>query len=110
MTNKYYGGIVFYTTVNDKKYVFTCFTQDTRYGFRHVCYSGIVSYPDKYNKPIAKCCYYNRTWEEWTYQSVLREAIDSFKKIVDEDTYNQLYDNIINYKDCNVRSIEHLFI
>lgn len=40
--------------------------EDTRYGFRHVCQADFGD---------AICNYYNRTWESYRYQSVLRSAI-----------------------------------
>lgn len=54
---------------NGKTIMFICHTENTRYGFRHLCYntdSGITS----------KCCYYNRTWERFEYESVLQKAIE----------------------------------
>ena len=69
MAYKYYGRTVFETELNGKKYSFTCFGQDTRYGFRHVCFEGSdIRYPE-YAKSylLAKCCYYNRTWECFQY-------------------------------------------
>ena len=53
--------------------MFTCHTESTRYGFRHLCKdidTGIVS----------KRCYYNRTWERFEYESVLEDAISKLPK------------------------------
>lgn len=55
-------------------YSIVCQTQNTSYGFRHVAEA----------KPLdgwetiatAKACYYNRTWESFEYQSVLKAIID----------------------------------
>ncbi|NCB43815.1 MAG: hypothetical protein EOM59_14540 [Clostridia bacterium] len=41
--------------------------ENTRYGFRHV-----ASTDDGFN---TTCCYYNRTWEAYTYQSVLHGLV-----------------------------------
>jgi hypothetical protein len=51
-----------------------CATQNTRYGFRHV-----ASIKTKSHAQVgyAKACYYNRTWEMYTYQSVIHEAIEN---------------------------------
>lgn len=50
-----------------------CSSQSTRYGFRHVC---DFRRPGEYNYTRAKCCYYNRTWERFRYESVLRAAAE----------------------------------
>ena len=40
MAYKLYGREVFTATVNNKKYTFTCYGQNTSYGFRHICTEG----------------------------------------------------------------------
>ena len=94
MAYKYYSKQVFKAEVYGKEYVFTCYGQDTSYGFRHVCFRGDINYP-QYAKSdlLSKASYYNRTWEEFTYQSVLRGAIS--KLDVDEQTRNDLYTILI---------------
>lgn len=52
-------------------YVFECKAQRTSYGFRHL----VDLRRDGYIVSSAKCCYYNRTWEKYEYQSVMEEAI-----------------------------------
>ena len=80
MAYKLYGRQVFETEVGGEKYTFTCYSQNTSYGFRHICTEG---YNDTTNCSyikrdiIAKACYYNRTWEEFTYQTVLRNGIEN---------------------------------
>lgn len=56
----------------------TCYYQNTRTGFRHLCFmTHMCEDGDPDTKDyIAKCVYYNRTWEPYTYQSVLRLAIE----------------------------------
>jgi hypothetical protein len=54
------------------KYQAVCVSEGTRYGFRHVAtllHNG---------REIAKtkCCYYNRTWESFEFESVLRKLIE----------------------------------
>lgn len=44
----------------------SCRCEDTRYGFRHT--ARLLQTGE-----TAKVCYYNRTWESWEFQSVLRE-------------------------------------
>lgn len=47
-----------------------CATQNTNYGFRHV----ILDMMD-HQTVLSKRCYYNRTWERWTYESVIEDYI-----------------------------------
>ena len=44
-----------------------CDSQNTRYGFRHI--ANLLR--DGYEIETAKCCYYNRTWECYEFESVL---------------------------------------
>lgn len=70
---------VFKATVNNKEYIFTCYTQGTSYGFRHICTQGFNNTTDcKYIRKniLNKACYYNRTWECFRYETVLRGAIE----------------------------------
>jgi hypothetical protein len=48
-----------------------CFSQGTRYGFRHVA----VLYKNGWESARSKACYYNRTWESYAYQSVVHAVI-----------------------------------
>lgn len=71
-----------------------CWSEDTSYGFRHLAeldrnYCTIAT---------AKCAYYNRTWERYTYESVLNRLLensskkltqtdkDDFKALIESDT------------------------
>jgi hypothetical protein len=54
-------------------YVFSCFKQGTRYGFRHVC--DVVDH-STWTSFRVSCPYYNRTWEAFTYETALRKAAD----------------------------------
>lgn len=52
------------------------FAQSTQYGFRHVCdFITFEIYKDKAIIDLpninVRCCYYNRTWENWRFQSVI---------------------------------------
>ena len=110
MAYKYSNGQVFKVVLNDKTYNFTCFAQGTSYGFRHVCYEGLIAYPYRGLKPLAKCNYLNRTWECWQYQSVLREAIEKLykKKDINEGTYNYLIDSLINRNHTDSIKIDYI--
>lgn len=97
MTYSLYGREVFRATVNGQDFTFTCYGQGTSYGFRHICTLG---YNDttvaRYVKDdiIAKACYYNRTWESFKYETVLRQAINNLD--VSEDTRAKLKAIIID--------------
>lgn len=70
MAYKYSNPTVFTNTQTGEK--FTCYSQGTIYGFRHIAFKGVVTNP-KACKPDAKRTYYNRTWERWQYESVLSD-------------------------------------
>ena len=68
MSRPYYNLKKFNLT---KRISITCKTQNTNYGFRHV-----ATLDDNYREiSTAKACYYNRTWESYTYQSVIYDII-----------------------------------
>ena len=80
MAYKLYGREVFRATVDGREFTFTCYSQGTRYGFRHICCEGysdteVARYVK--DKIIGKACYYNRTWESFKYETVLRKAINN---------------------------------
>jgi hypothetical protein len=58
-----------------------CESQNTRYGFRHLA----TLMRDGKEQETAKCCYYNRTWEKYEYQSVLFELVRKSKSLSDEE-------------------------
>jgi hypothetical protein len=65
----------------NEKIEIVCESERTRYGFRHLAYlmfNGIEQ--DK-----AKCCYYNRTWESFEFQSVAKELIRKTKCLSEEE-------------------------
>jgi hypothetical protein len=49
-----------------------CDSVGTRYGFRH----DARLFVNGYEKEKAKCCYYNRTWERFTFESVVLKLIE----------------------------------
>lgn len=76
MAYRYYDGTVFrITTPDDKELFFTCFEQRTNYGFRHVCFKGFITSPDK-SKQVSKRTYYYMTYERYQFENVLEDAIE----------------------------------
>lgn len=53
-------------------YNVVCNSEPTRYGFRHLA----VLHKNGFEISRAKCCYYNRTWESYEFESVLEKIID----------------------------------
>lgn len=58
----------------NKQYTIYCRSENTRYGFRHLA----ELYQDGHKVSAAKCCYYNRTWESYEYQSVIHDLIQKY--------------------------------
>lgn len=58
-----------------------CETQDTNYGFRHLA----TLHKNGYEIAKAKCCYYNRTWESYKYQSVLKGLLDKTDLLTEKE-------------------------
>ena len=77
MARKFWSITTFRATVNGNDYVFTCAGQDTSYGFRHVCFEGTGTIK---SNQVAKCTYFNRTWESFQFETVLRKAIEKQPK------------------------------
>ena len=71
MGYKYYGEQTFYL---DDNFKVVCESQNTAYGFRHV--SSLKRVGHEVAK--SKACYYNRTWESYTYQSVLKSVLAKY--------------------------------
>ena len=73
-----------FTAPNGKKYIFKCWSYETRTSWGHWC----EVLDDNYNT-ICKCRirYYNRTWEVYRYQTVALKAIGkAFKLKRDTET------------------------
>lgn len=69
-----------------------CMTQNTAYGFRHMAILRITSGTgaDYRSGTVEdKACYYNRTWETFTYETVLEKVITKAKDrgTIDKKTY-----------------------
>ena len=59
----------------DNEYNIVCNWENTRYGFRHIA----VLHKNGFEIARTKCCYYNRTWERFEFETVLRKVIrDNF--------------------------------
>ena len=58
-----------------------CDWKKTRYGFKHEA----TLFKDGREVDKAKCCYYNRTWERYEYQSVLIRVIETSAYLSEEE-------------------------
>lgn len=69
-----------------------CCYQNTSYGFRHVAFYE--------NSQIAKATYWNRTYERFTYETVLRKALTNLLKSKDitQEEHDELYAVLIDGK------------
>ena len=111
MAYKLYGREVFETEINGQTYTFTCYGQDTSYGFRHICTLGYNDTTNcKYIKSdiIAKATYYNRTWECFRYQTVLNRAIENLS--VDDKTKADLKTVLIDRKQLETQKESEDFV
>ena len=88
--SKQYDTRYFSAKVNGKEIEFRCYTTDTRNGFCHTAH--YVGWD--YDINDTKASYYNRTWERFEYESVLKRAIAKLP----EDVRQQVYDQIIDGK------------
>lgn len=55
-------------------YSVVCQSQGTRYGFRHVA----TLLKNGYEVGSAKCCYYNRTWEAYQFDTVRSKLAEKY--------------------------------
>ena len=90
MAVKQYDVRYFSAKVNGKEIEFRCYTTDTRCGFCHTAH--YVGWD--YDLTDTKASYYNRTWERFEYESVLKRAIEKLPT----DVRQQVYDQIIDHK------------
>ena len=101
MTNIYNEKMFTHTTKSGTEYTFWCYFQSTQTGFRHLCYDYPLPMARRegftYQKDWkAKQCWCNRTWEEFTYKTVLEKAIETIAK--SKEDYQELIDVLINHK------------
>ena len=64
--------------VNEKDYTFICAYRSNRSGFVHECELHIGAQVFE-----SKCQYYNRTWEPYTYHSVMCSALYEYRQHVE---------------------------
>jgi hypothetical protein len=83
---KQYNVQYFTAKVNGKEIEFRCYTTNTRCGFCHTAH--YVGWD--YSLTDTKASYYNRTWERFDYESVLKKAIDKLPTDVRQAVYDQL--------------------
>ena len=94
-----------------EKYTFTCYTQSTSYGFRHIATLGHNNTTTcKYikNDIMAKCCYTNRTWECFKYETVLNKAINNLE--APKDIKKKLKAILIDKTETEVRAEAENFL
>ena len=86
--SKQYNIKFFTAKVNGEEIEFRCHTTDTRNGFCHTAhYCGW-----DYVITDSKISYYNRTWERFTYESVLQRAIDKLPAEIQQKVRDQIID------------------
>ena len=86
MAVKQYDVRYFTAKVNGKEIEFRCYTTDTRCGFCHTAH--YVGWD--YDLTDTKASYYNRTWERFEYESVLKRAIDKLPADIQKEVYAQI--------------------
>ena len=84
----------FLRTIDGYNYTIICESKNTRNGFKHEAYLYQVVGVEMYLLNKATCYYLNRTWEAYTYQSVLHTVIT---ELIDHD----LGSFIANEKDIH---------
>ena len=97
MSYNFYGKQTFTaTTSTGKTFTINCYEQNTRYGFRHVAF--LKQAWDEVQ--IAKACYYNRTWERFTYETVLKTGLEKLlkNKTITKEEHAELYNILIDRK------------
>ena len=86
--SKQYDTRYFTAKVNGMEIEFRCYTTDTRSGFCHTAH--YVGWD--YSLTDTKVSYYNRTWERFEYETVLKRAIDKLPKEIRQQVYDQIID------------------
>lgn len=102
MVRKY--NVQFFTAkVNGEEITLKCYTTSTRLGF---CHTATVTTARYHHLSDTKQTYYNRTWERFDYESVLKRAIEKFPKEMRE----ALYDQLIERKSAEEREKAETFL
>jgi len=89
MATKQYDIQYFTAKVNGEEIEFRCYTTNTRCGFCHTAH--LMGW--KYDITDTKASYYNRTWERFEYESVLKRAIEKLPKDIQQAVYDQIIDH-----------------
>jgi hypothetical protein len=84
--SKQYNTQYFTAKVNGEEIEFRCYTTDTRNGFCHTAH--YVGWD--YSISDTKVSYLNRTWERFTYESVLKRAIGKLPADLQKEVYAQI--------------------
>lgn len=56
-----------------------CESQDTRSGFRHLA----TLFVNGYERDKTKVCYINRTWEKFTFETVIHKLLEQTDELTD---------------------------
>lgn len=67
--------------LNGIAYEFVCDSRNTRTGFAHDC----TLFKNGRQESKATCYYYNRTWENYQYQTVMRSAVGKALAELEDD-------------------------
>ena len=96
MTSKLKFRQDFLVTINDSTYPLTCYYQNTRSGFRHLCFLTSMCQDNEPSTKdcIAKFSYVNRTWEPYPYKAVLEEAVTKIATRQIRNTVNLAMDTV----------------
>ena len=89
MASKQYDIQYFTAKVNGEEIEFRCYTTNTRCGFCHTAH--LMGW--KYDITDTKVSYYNRTWERFEYESVLKRAIEKLPNDIQQAVYDQIIDH-----------------
>jgi tRNA G18 (ribose-2'-O)-methylase SpoU len=70
-----------------------CKRQNTNYGFRHVA----TLFKNDHELNMVKCCYYNRTWESFEFESVIHKLANKAKNLTEDEKQQIMnFDNTEN--------------
>ena len=86
---KHYNTQYFTAKVNGEEITFVCYTTYTRVGFCHTAH--LMGW--KYTATDTKQTYYNRTWERFDYETVLKRAITKLPADLQKEVYAQIIDH-----------------
>ena len=79
----------FTAKVNGEEITFVCYTTYTRVGFCHTAH--LMGW--RYTASDTKQTYYNRTWERFDYETVLKRAIGKLPADLQKEVYAQIIDH-----------------